>query len=100
MTMSKRPILRLKLRATAPDVETLLEQGSEIDPHNPHKLVQPSKAVVPDLERLTQILDIFRQHATGTKTLNPRLADALKHEGSSLLVKLGNAASDHAINRE
>ena len=78
----------------------LLDQGSDLDPHNPHKLVQPSTAVVPDLERLAQILDIFRRHATGAKDLSPRLADMLKMEGSSLLAKLGNAASDNAVDRK
>ena len=65
-----------------------------------NKLVQPSKAVVPDLERLKEILSVFERHATGAKDLSPRLADPLKMEGSSLLAKVGNAASDNATDRD
>ena len=104
--MKRRPTLTLKrkrLPEPRPGEDTLaelLDQPSAADPHNPHKLVQPSKAVVPDLERLKEILSVFERHATGAKDLSPRLADALKMEGSSLLAKVGNAASDNATDRD
>ena len=98
--MSKRrPILTLTRKPMSDALAELLDQGSDLDPHNPHKLVQPSQAVIPDLERLKQILAVFERHATGAKNLSPRLADALKMEGSSLVAKLGNAASDNAVER-
>jgi hypothetical protein len=52
------------------------------------------------MERLKEILSVFERHATGAKDLSPRLADALKMEGSSLLAKVGNAASDNATDRD
>jgi hypothetical protein len=48
--MANRPTLTLKSkrdRIVASDdalLADLLDQGSDVDPHNPHKLVQPSRA--------------------------------------------------------
>jgi hypothetical protein len=95
----RRPVLTLKRK---PDdaLAELLDQGSETDPHNPHKLVQPSKAVIPDQQRLIQNLMILVSHATGERNLNPRVADQLAHECSSLTRKIANAASGNAIERD
>jgi hypothetical protein len=98
--MQRRPILTLKRKPEPDALAELLDQGSDLDPHNPHKLVQPSRAPIPDLERLKAIIDQLGASAAGNRNMSPRLADMLGHEGSSLLAKLRNAASGNAVNRE
>jgi hypothetical protein len=98
--MNWRPTLTLKRKPVDGFLANMLDEGSDLDPHNPHKLVQPSKAVIPDLDRLEEILAVFRRYALSSKDLSPRLADQLANEASSLTRKVGNAASDNAIDRE
>ena len=104
--MRRRPTLTLK-RKRLPEprpgedaLAELLDQGSDLDPHNPHKLVQPSKAVIPDQERLVQNIALLVSHATGERKLSPRIADELAHECSSLTRKIANAASGNAVDRD
>lgn len=56
--MGKRPTLTLKARrasAIDADIAGLLDQCSDLDPHNPHKLVQPSQAVIPDYRDASEV---------------------------------------------
>jgi hypothetical protein len=100
--MGKRTTLTLKPKGTpeADPMAELLDQGSDLDPHNLHKLVQPSRAPAVDLERLKAIIDRLGMSATGDRSMKPRTADALKMEASSLIAKIGNAASGNAIDRD
>jgi hypothetical protein len=98
--MGKRTTLTLKPKRADDTLAELLDQGSDLDPHNPHKLVQPSRAPAVDLERLKSIIDRLGVSATGDRSMKPRTADALKMEASSLIAKIGNAASGNAIDRD
>lgn len=105
--MTKRAILHLKPRRVRPELKDtndsladLLDQGSDLDPHNPHKLVQPSRAVIPDRDRLIEVIAILVKSATEGRDMPPRLADRLAHELSSLGRKIANAASGSAVDRE
>jgi hypothetical protein len=98
--MGDRPTLTLKSKRADDTMDELLDQGSDLDPHNPHKLVQPSRAPAVDLERLKAIIERLGVSATGDRSMKPRTADALKMEASSLIAKIGNAASGNAVDRD
>ena len=80
--------------------ESLLDQPSGVDRLHPHMAVKPSVDVIPDYQRLIAIIERLAESASGNQSMSPRQADALKSEGSSLICKIGNAASNRSEIRE
>lgn len=80
--------------------ESLLDQPSGLDRLHPHMAVKPSVDVIPDYQRLIAIIEKLAESASGNQSMSPRQADALKSEGSSLICKIGNAASNRSEIRD